>query len=153
LALVAATLADWLFFNAYAIGVSMPLFALACISMVIAANPIRAGARIVFEHLADNAARHGAKVLSIICRRADGMLWVTVQDDGAGISAANRQKIFTNFFTTRRDSGGTGMGLPIVRAMLESHGGGIKLADDEGESVGARFTLSVPLSLPEEDRP
>lgn len=110
-------------------------------------------ARIVFEHLADNAARHGAKVLSIICRRADGMLWVTVQDDGAGISSANREKIFTNFFTTRRDSGGTGMGLPIVRAMLESHGGGIKLADDEGESVSARFTLSIPLSLPEDGRP
>lgn len=46
LAIVAVTLADWLFFNSHAIGVSLPLFALTCIALVIATNPMRADTRL-----------------------------------------------------------------------------------------------------------
>ncbi|MFS8035541.1 ATP-binding protein [Xanthobacter sp. AM11] len=109
-------------------------------------------ARIVLSHLADNALRHGARRLDISACREAGMLRVTVRDDGAGISAANRDKIFDNFFTTRRDSGGTGMGLPIVRAMLEAHGGGIALDRSEGPGRGAAFILSLSLAPHEGDR-
>ena len=52
---------------------------------------------------------------------------MTVADDGEGVSPNNRTQIFDSFFTTRRDSGGTGMGLAIVRAMLDAHGGAIRL--------------------------
>ncbi len=52
-----------------------------------------------------------------------------VIDNGEGVSPNNRTQIFDSFFTTRRDSGGTGMGLAIVRAMLDAHGGAIRLLD------------------------
>lgn len=110
-------------------------------------------ARIVLDHLADNALRHGARSLTVACRRVGDTLHVTVRDDGAGISVANHEKVFENFFTTRRDSGGTGMGLPIVRAMLEAHGGSITLAASEGGSTGATFIVVLPLASPGGLRP
>lgn len=111
-------------------------------------TPIRISAenaRIVLSHLADNAMRHGARRLVVSGRQEAGMLLVTVRDDGAGLSAANRDRIFDSFFTTRRESGGTGMGLPIVRAMLEAHVGSIELKGDDG-TAGAAFSLSIPVS-------
>lgn len=98
-------------------------------------------ARIVFSHLADNAARHGARTLDIRIVRDGDMARVELCDDGDGISPNNRAKIFDSFFTTRRDGGGTGMGLAIVRAMLRAHGGEIALLDAE---KGAAFELNIP---------
>lgn len=109
-------------------------------------------ARIVLSHLADNAARHGATHLTIAAAAQGDGLRVTVRDNGSGVSRANRDKIFDSFFTTRRDSGGTGMGLAIVRAMLQAHGGSIALSEDgEGEPSGAAFVLTIPLT--ERERP
>ena len=72
-----------------------------------------------------------------------GKLVVHVADNGAGVSAGNRERIFDPFFTTRRAEGGTGMGLGIVRALLRAHGGDIAL----GESAdGAVFVLTLPLA-------
>jgi two-component system, OmpR family, sensor kinase len=50
-----------------------------------------------------------------------------VQDDGRGISPGNRERVFEPFFTTGRETGGTGMGLSIVRNILAAHGGEISL--------------------------
>lgn len=62
-----------------------------------------------------------------------------------GISRANRDRVFDSFFTTRRESGGAGMGLAIVRAMLEAHGGRIELLGDESDQApGAAFALTIP---------
>jgi signal transduction histidine kinase len=110
--------------------------------------PIRMSAesaRIVLFHLADNALRHGAALLTITAVRQSDELHVTIHDDGAGVSPANRDKIFDSFFTTRRDSGGTGMGLAIVRALLQAHGGSIALAED-GPPTGATLVLTIPLA-------
>lgn len=108
-------------------------------------------ARIILSHLADNAARHGATHWTIAAVRQGEDLRVVVRDDGSGISRANRDKVFDSFFTTRRDSGGTGMGLAIVRAMLQAHGGSIALAEDgEGAPPGTAFVLTIPLA--ERDR-
>jgi signal transduction histidine kinase len=71
------------------------------------------------------------------------MLLVTVNDNGEGISPNNRARIFDSFSTTRREHGGTGMGLAIVRAMLEAHGGTIRLIDSE---AGATFELTIPIA-------
>ncbi len=104
-------------------------------------------ARIVFAHLADNAQSHGARRLDLAAARESGAVRVRVADDGAGISPTNRERIFDSFFTSRRDSGGTGMGLPIVRAMLEAHGGDITLAaEGEAHRTGASFVLHIPLA-------
>ncbi len=100
-------------------------------------------ATIIFSNLADNAARHGSTTLDLSAIRQRNLLLVQVSDDGEGISANNRTQIFDSFFTTRRDSGGTGMGLAIVRAMLDAHGGAIRLLNIE---QGTAFELSIPLA-------
>ncbi len=102
---------------------------------------------IVLTHLVDNAARHGATMVEIMAVREAGSLRVTLSDNGVGVSANNRGKIFDSFFTTRRESGGTGMGLAIVRAMLAAHGGAIELAEDTHRDKGAAFCLTIPLSV------
>jgi signal transduction histidine kinase len=84
-------------------------------------------ATIIFSHLADNAARHRAKILRIRAHRLDDRISVAVMNDGEPIADNNRDKIFTPFFTTRRETGGTGMGLEIVRSMLRAHRGSIDL--------------------------
>ena len=81
------------------------------------------------SNLADNALRHGSSSLEVSAVRQDNRLKVTVSDDGEGVSPNNRTRIFDSFFTTRRDSGGTGMGLAIVRAMLDAHGGAVRLVE------------------------
>ena len=66
---------------------------------------------------------------------------VTVADDGPGIPAADRARAFEPFFTTARERGGTGLGLPIVRALLAGGGGGITLLTDR---PGAAFLIDLP---------
>jgi signal transduction histidine kinase len=100
-------------------------------------------ATIIFSHLADNAARHRARTLRIRAHRSADMVSVAVTNDGEPIADNNRGKIFMPFFTTRRASGGTGMGLEIVRSMLRTHRGSIHLiaADD-----GVAFLLTFPVA-------
>ena len=100
-------------------------------------------AAIILSNLADNAMRHGSTVLKISAVRQQALLVVTVSDNGEGISPNNRAQIFDSFFTTRREHGGTGMGLAIVRAMLEAHGGTIRLIESE---AGAAFELTIPIA-------
>jgi signal transduction histidine kinase len=99
-------------------------------------------ANIIFSNLADNALRHNSLTLDISAARQGNSLLVRVADDGEGVSPNNRAQIFDSFFTTRRDSGGTGMGLAIVRAMLDAHGGAIRLLESE---QGTAFELSIPI--------
>src|SRR5882724_509137 len=84
-------------------------------------------ALIVLSHLADNAVRHNAKTITLDASSDDATIGMTVRNDGDPISEANRERIFDAFFTTRRDTGGTGMGLAIVKAVMTSHGGSIRL--------------------------
>ena len=56
----------------------------------------------------------------------------------AGISPSNQDRVFDAFFTTKREQGGTGMGLGIVRAMLRAHGGSIRLLPDPEEAHALR---------------
>lgn len=67
---------------------------------------------------------------------------LTVSKDGEPISAPNGDRIFDAFFTTRRDQGGTGMGLAIARAVMASHGGSIRLKPTD---EGAAFELQFPI--------
>lgn len=97
---------------------------------------------VLLGHLADNAARHGARTLAVSVRLDGSSLQIEVRDDGEGISPGNRARIFDSFFTTRREDGGTGMGLAIVRALLGAHGGTVTLLDTDR---GAGFALAVPL--------
>ncbi len=88
----------------------------------------------ILGHLSGNAAEHGATRLEL---RGDGEA-LDVQDNGPGIAPGNRGRVFDPFFTTRRSEGGTGMGLAIVRTMLQAVGGGIALEPSE---KGTRFRI------------
>ena len=89
----------------------------------------------VLGHLAGNAAAHGADTLALTAAETG----FVVQDNGTGIAPGNRDRVFDPFFTTRRVSGGTGMGLAIVRTMLQAVGGEIAL---EPSDTGARFCIT-----------
>ena len=67
-------------------------------------------------------------------------LVVAVRDDGEGMSAETREKVFTPFFTTREE--GTGLGLPLVRRIVEQHGGSVEISSTPGE--GTTVTLVFP---------
>ena len=90
---------------------------------------------IVLTHLLENAAQHGAS--SVAINYAGGLL--SVHDNGKGISPQNKSRVFDPFFTTRRDAGGTGMGLGIVEALVASSGGEITLAPSK---TGAKFNMT-----------
>lgn len=98
----------------------------------------RSGLTVVLGHLAENAVEAGARTLILDAGQDEDGLWVTVSDDGPGISAGNASKVFEPFFTTRRDMGGTGMGLAIVHTLLLAHGGQIRLEDSD---TGTRFHM------------
>ncbi len=81
------------------------------------------GLAIVLGHLVQNAAEQGARCVEMQLKA--GLLLVS--DDGRGISEGNRAQIFAPFFTSRREAGGTGMGLAIVQGLLLAHGAEICL--------------------------
>ena len=70
----------------------------------------------------------------------DNTICVVVRDYGSGISEATRQRLFEQFFTTKEE--GLGMGLAIVRSIVEAHGGSI--AAENADGGGARFYFHLP---------
>ncbi|TFL18657.1 sensor histidine kinase [Jannaschia formosa] len=98
------------------------------------------GLRPVLGHLLANAAEAGA-TRAILAADAHGL---TVSDDGPGVTDGNAPRLFDPFFTTKRVEGGTGMGLAIVRALLEAHCWAIRPAPGPG--------LSLRLDAPRPDQ-
>jgi two-component system, NtrC family, sensor kinase len=74
----------------------------------------------------------------------DGIVEVRVSDDGVGIPAADLSRIFDPFFTRSRD--GTGLGLTIVRRIIDQHHGSIDVDSEPG--AGTTFILTLPLKQP-----
>ena len=73
-------------------------------------------------------------------RSAEGP-WVSVSDTGCGIPEAIRDRVFEPFFTTKAPGKGTGIGLSVVRAIVEQHGGAIELKSGVGQGTTVRITL------------
>lgn len=99
---------------------------------------------IILSNLFENSERHGANVVSFEIKEKEDDVQILISDNGPGISATNQKKIFEMFFTTRRESGGTGMGLSIVNSIVTTHGGSIAVLDSHH---GAKFELTLPRSL------
>ena len=96
--------------------------------------------KIALTHLIENSAAHQATQVTITAAQDREGAYLDIADNGEGISAANRAKILEPFFTTRRDAGGTGMGLSIVDSMLAAQGGRIEALDQaEGATIRLRF--------------
>ncbi len=72
-------------------------------------------------------------------------VWLRVRDNGPGMDAAAREQAFRPFQTSKPE--GTGLGLPIVRKLVEAHGGSIELHSSEG--VGTEFVVLLPRRGPE----
>ena len=102
----------------------------------------------VFRHLVENAARYspaGSRI-TLTSRRRDGRLEFSVEDNGPGIDGADLPFIFEKFYRGKKSSSrgkGTGMGLPIARAILAAHGGEIEVESRPGQ--GSIFRFWVPL--------
>ncbi|WP_163831786.1 HAMP domain-containing sensor histidine kinase [Spartinivicinus ruber] len=92
----------------------------------------------ILLNLFDNAKQHGASIINIDVKTTNQLVALTIADNGEGISLANREKIFTPFFTTRREQSGTGLGLSIIKSLMKTYQGSITLADSD---KGARFIL------------
>jgi signal transduction histidine kinase len=95
----------------------------------------------VLETLAENSVQAGAGELSIHAVRQGTAVALTVADNGPGIAAADRERVFEPFFTGRREAGGAGMGLAIVRSLLAASGGTIAV---QPAGAGATFLITLP---------
>jgi signal transduction histidine kinase len=98
------------------------------------------------RNLVDNAERHGSGVRAVTVEQRDDAVLVMVDDDGPGVPAEDRERIFERFtrgaHAARRSLPGAGLGLAIVAETAARHGGAAWCADAPGG--GARFTLSLP---------
>ena len=74
---------------------------------------------------------------------AEGLVEITVSDNGPGLPPADRDRLFQPFFTTRSD--GTGLGLALVQKFIVTHNGQVRA--DDGAAGGAVFTIHLPLKL------
>jgi signal transduction histidine kinase len=99
----------------------------------------------VIGGMIDNSRRAGAHRCSISAALSDDRIQLHIRDDGPGIAPADRDRLFEPFFTTRRADGGTGLGLPIARSLLDACDGTIRLEDIPG-SPGACFVITLPLA-------
>ena len=97
----------------------------------------------ILAGLLDNVRAHAGPGASVhLSAAAEGrQIVLRVADDGPGIPAADADRVFDPFFTTARAAGGTGMGLPIVRALATGVGGSVRLAPSE---CGAVFEVLLP---------
>lgn len=106
----------------------------------------------VLGNLLENAVRHGEGTVTIDVEptpspRESGGTWtaVTVSDEGSGIPEESMSRVFTRFWRGSR-RGGTGLGLYIVKGIVEAHGGVITV--DRTAAGGARFRFILPVSAP-----
>jgi two-component system, OmpR family, sensor histidine kinase VicK len=99
--------------------------------------------------LVDNAAKYGlpGDTLTLASSIRSGELYISVEDRGPGIPREELHRVFERFYrldkARSRQLGGTGLGLPIARTIVEAHGGHIEAVSRAGE--GTKMTLCLPL--------
>jgi len=103
----------------------------------------------VFVNLIRNACEamddvvEGDRLVTIHTSRVDDIVEVTVEDNGPGIDPELMGKLFSTFFTTKKN--GMGMGLAVCRSIIEDHGGTIDAVPTSGPGATFRFTLPLVL--------
>lgn len=106
----------------------------------------------VFINLVSNGIKYTSQGGAVrLCARIEGShLCVEVSDNGIGISAEDQPRIFDKFYRVKnaqtRKIMGTGLGLPIVKGIVEAHLGSIELESQPG--IGSKFRVYLPLELP-----
>jgi len=105
----------------------------------------------VLNNLLSNAARFGgtATHVSLVADHDAGLARLTVEDNGIGMDASLLSRVFEPFYQApqplARHTGGLGLGLAIVRKIVELHGGSVS-ADSPGPNQGSRFEVLLPLA-------
>jgi signal transduction histidine kinase len=101
--------------------------------------------RQIVLNLLDNALKYGppGQTIVVTCRCDGGLAAITIEDEGPGVSEADASRIWSPFYRAGRDgsSGGTGIGLAIVKRLTDLHRGRVSV---ERGSRGARFVLELP---------
>jgi signal transduction histidine kinase len=96
-------------------------------------------------NLLDNAVLHARSGVKVTVKRLQEQTTVIVADDGPGIPATDRERVFDRFTrlddARTRDAGGSGLGLAIVRDLVSRHHGSVKLDD---ANPGLRVTVALP---------
>ncbi len=118
--------------------------------------PVDADAlRQMLLNLLDNAVKYGPdeQTITVGLRGGEGRARIWVDDQGQGIPAADRERIWDRFWRLERDRGsavaGTGIGLSVVRELAALHGG--RAWAEDGPGGGARFVIELPL-MPQGER-
>jgi signal transduction histidine kinase/PAS domain-containing protein len=107
----------------------------------------------VVWNLVNNAVKFSdnGSTIDVVLRRTDGAVEIAVKDEGRGIDPAFLPHVFERFrqadSSTTRSRGGLGLGLAIVRKLVELHGGTVR-AESEGVRRGATFTVRLPIDAP-----
>ena len=103
----------------------------------------------VFFNLIENAVLHGGGRVRVVLDR-DGVdpagVLVHVDDDGDGIRPEDRDRVFDRFWHGE-ETATTGLGLYVVRGLVEAHGGTVTVG--ESDCGGARFTVQLPANMPD----
>jgi two-component system sensor histidine kinase KdpD len=104
----------------------------------------------VLRHLIENAVKYSpaGSPIQLSAVRDEYRLRMTVADRGPGVEPSEQPFVFDKFFRGRQQrgqAGGTGMGLAIVKAIVEAHGGGIELISEAGK--GSKFAFWLPMGL------
>jgi len=116
--------------------------------LLVLGDPLRLGQ--VFTNLLDNASKYTPKggEISLTAVALDGTLQVTVSDNGIGIMAEALPNIFELFTQDARAvahyNGGLGIGLAVVRELVEAHGGAVA-ANSPGRDLGSDFIVTLPM--------
>ena len=99
----------------------------------------------VLHNLVKNSmdAINGAGNVTITGEAGDGALVITISDSGTGMDEAVRARVFEPFYTTK-GLGGTGLGMPIVKTIVDAHRGTIDCISASGE--GTTFVIRLPLN-------
>ena len=100
-----------------------------------------------FSNLVSNAVSYGGGALVTLSPPVDGVVSVTVEDEGPGIAPGDVDRVFEPFrrleHSRNRETGGVGLGLPIARNMLRAHGGDVTLSNRAGGGLMASVSLPV----------
>lgn len=102
---------------------------------------VASGLQTVVDNLLENAASFASSEVTLRVEGEDPVR-ITVRDDGPGIAEADRDRIFERFYTRRASGKGTGLGLAMVRAIVEAHGG--RVAADAPVEGGTAITAWLP---------
>ena len=101
----------------------------------------------LFLNLLTNAAQaiSGEGEIFIELEKKSDAWHIVIRDTGSGMDEATRRRIFDPFFTTKKIGEGTGLGLAISQAIVEGHGGQIKVSSDLG--IGSTFEIFLPYQI------